>query len=69
MVDEVSKNPEKYIGKILSVEFNDLTKAQNNDYFALSHPRFIEFRDDKTESDNFERIKELRDMAKNLEGY
>lgn len=69
MVDEVSKNPEKYIGKILSVEFNDLTKAQGNDYFALSHPRFIEFRDDKNESDTFERICELRDMAKNLEGY
>lgn len=69
MVDEVSKNPEKYIGKILSVEFNDLTKAQNNDYYALSHPRFICFRDDKCESDTFERVVEMRDMAKNLEGY
>lgn len=69
MVDEVTKNPEKYIGKILSVEFNDLTKAQSNDYFALSHPVFICFRDDKNEADTFERICELRDMAKNLEGY
>ena len=65
-VDEVTKNPTAFIGKIISVEFNDLTKAQGNDYFALSHPRFIEFRNDKTDTDTFERICELRDMAKNI---
>lgn len=63
---EVTENPEKYIGKIVAVQFNDLTKAQDNDYYALSHPRFMCFRDDKTESDTFERVMELRDMAKNL---
>ena len=65
-VDEVTKNPTAFIGKILSVEFNDLTKAQDNDYYALSHPRFLCFRDDKTESDTYERVVEMRDMAKNI---
>lgn len=63
---EVTKNPEKYVGKIVAVQFNDLTKAQDNDYYALSHPAFICFRDDKTESDTFERVLQLRDMAKSL---
>lgn len=66
MVDEVTRNPEKYIGKVLSVQFNDLTKAEGNDYYALSHPAFICFRDDKDETDSLEKAFKLRDMAKNL---
>lgn len=63
---EVSKNPEKYIGKVLSVQFNDLTKAEGNDFYALSHPRFVEFRDDKNETDSLEKAFKLRDMARSL---
>ena len=63
---EVTKNPEKYIGKVLSVQFNDLTKAEGNDFYALSHPVFICFRDDKDETDTLEKAFKLRDMAKNL---
>lgn len=66
MVAEVTANPDKYIGKIMVVEFNDLSKAQNSDTYALMHPRFMNFRDDKTETDTLERITELRDMMKNL---
>jgi len=66
MCEEVTKNPDKYIGKIVAVQFNDLIKAEGHDYHALSHPRFQEFRDDKTDSDTFERIVQLRDMAKSL---
>ena len=66
MVAEVTKNPDKYIGKIMVVEFNDLSKAQNSDTYALMHPIFMNFRDDKTESDTLERVTELRDMMKNL---
>lgn len=69
MVDEVTKNPDKYIGKIMAVEFNDLSKAQGNEFYALSHPAFMCFRDDKDETDTFERICELRDMARNLCSY
>jgi len=54
---------EDLIGKIISVQFNDLIKRVTNDYHALSHPRFIELRDDKDESDTLERIIESRDMA------
>ena len=63
---EVTKNPEKYIGKVLSVQFNDLTKAEGNDFYALSHPRFVEWRNDKDETDSLEKAFKLRDMAKNL---
>ena len=66
MIDEVTKNPDKYIGKIVAVQFNDLMKAEGHEYYALSHPRFQEFRTDKLESDSFERVKQLRDMAKSL---
>ena len=67
MVDEVTKNPEKYIGKVLSVQFNDLTKAEGHEYYALSHPRFAEWRDhDKDCTDSLEKAIQLRDMARGL---
>lgn len=66
MVDEVTKNPQKYLNKVLSVQFNDLVKAEGHEYFALSHPRFVEWRDDKTETDTLEKALKLRDMAKTL---
>ena len=67
MIEEVTKNPDKYIGKIVAVQFNDLMKAEGHDYHALSHPRFQEFRiGEKDTSDTFERILELRDMARSL---
>lgn len=56
-------NRESWIGKIIEVEANDITKGVNATHYALSHPRFIEVRDDKTETDNLERIFELREMA------
>ena len=66
MVEEVTKNPEKYIGKVLSVQFNDLTKAEGHEFYALSHPRFAEWRDDKDETDSLEKAIQLRDMARGL---
>lgn len=66
MVDEVTKNPQKYLNKVLSVQFNDLVKAEGHEYFALSHPRFVEWRDDKDETDTLEKALKLRDMAKTL---
>ena len=66
MVEEVTKNPEKYIGKVLSVQFNDLTKAEGHEFYALSHPRFTEWRNDKDETDTLEKAIQLRDMARGL---
>ncbi len=65
MID-FTNSKEAYINKIISVEFNDLTKSENNDYYALMHPRFIEIRNDKTETDTLSKVIELRDMAKNI---
>lgn len=65
-LDLFTKNKDNLIGRIISVEFNDLVKSENNDYYALSHPRFVEIRDDKTETDDLEKVIQLRDMAKGL---
>ena len=47
----------------ISVKFNDLMKRETNDYNSLSHPRFIELRNDKDETDTLSRIMDNRDMA------
>jgi ATP-dependent DNA ligase len=60
-----SRRPE-LIGRIMTVQFNDLTKAQGNDFYALSHPRFIELRDDKDTTDTLETAFKLREMAMEL---
>lgn len=65
-LDEISANREAFLGSIIEVEFNDLTKATGNTYYALSHPRFIEIRHDKTETDTLEKAFQLREMAINL---
>ena len=66
MVDEVTKNESNYINKILTVKFNDLQKADDHDFYALSHPRFDCWRDDKDTTDTLETVLKLRDMAKGL---
>lgn len=65
-LDKISADREKYLGAIIEVEFNDLSKASNNNFWALSHPRFIEIRNDKSETDTLERAFELREMAMQL---
>lgn len=65
-LDCFTADKERYIGRILEVQFNDLTKGSNNDYYSLSHPRFIEWRSDKTETDSLEKAFKLREMAMQL---
>ena len=65
-LEEINNNRNKYIGKVFTIEFNDLTQGRGNAHYALSHPRFIEFRDDKDETDTLERCLEMKDMAMNL---
>lgn len=55
---------EEMIGTIMELEGNDLTKARGNDYYAISHPRFIEHRTDKDTTDDLERAKDSLEMAK-----
>jgi len=52
---EISGNRDYYIGKIMEIEGNNITKAQNSNTYAISHPRFIEFRFDKDSTDTIDR--------------
>lgn len=62
-LEQINSNREWYIGKIATVTCNDITKGRDNDYHALSHPRFSEVRNDKTETDTLERAVETKQMA------
>lgn len=62
-LEKISQNKDSYIGKIMTVQFNDITKSRDKDTWALSHPRFKEFRDDKDTTDTLERIAEMKQMA------
>lgn len=64
--NEIHANRDSMIGKIMEVQFNDLTRARGSDTWAFSHPRFIELRDDKDETDTLEKILSTREMAMNL---
>lgn len=68
-LDEVTNNKEKYLGKIIEVEFNDLSRASGSETYALSHPRFIEFRLDKSSTDKLEQIFKMREMAMDVSSY
>jgi ATP-dependent DNA ligase len=61
-LEDFNSRRDELIGKIFTIQFNDITKARDSDTYALSHPRFIEFRD-KTETDTLERILEMKKMA------
>lgn len=65
-LDYFTNHQNELLNKIMTVQFNDLTKAEGNDYYALSHPRFIEIRDDKDETDTLEKVLALREMAMEL---
>jgi DNA ligase 1 len=62
-LEQINNNRDWYIGKIIAVGCNDITKGRDNDYYALSHPRFDEVRTDKTETDTLERALEIKQMA------
>jgi len=66
MLEEINNNRNNYIGKVFTVQFNDITKARGSETYALSHPRFIEFRSDKDTTDTLERCLEMKEMAMNL---
>lgn len=62
-LEEINSNRGQYIGKIMTVSCNDITKARGSDHYALSHPRFKEFRDDRDDTDTLERAFEIKAMA------
>jgi len=66
MLEEINNNRSNYIGKVFTIQFNDITKSRGSETYALSHPRFIEFRNDKDTTDTLERCLEMKEMAMNL---
>ena len=52
------------IGSVIEIEGNDLTQGRGNTHYAVSHPRFIELRNDKKTTDDIERAKLMLESAK-----
>lgn len=66
LLKDFNSRRDELIGTIMTVQFNDVTKARNNDYWALSHPRFIELRPDRDDTDTIERVMQSKEMAMEL---
>ncbi len=67
-LEEMNANRDSYIGKVFTIQFNDITRARGSDTWALSHPRWIEVRNDKDETDTLEKVQELKLMAMAIKG-
>lgn len=65
-LEDFNSRRAEMIGKVITIRCNDITRGRANEHYALSHPRFIEVRDDKTDTDTLERALETKDMAKGL---
>ena len=66
-IEEIHANRESWLGRIIEVTANDLTKARDSDYYALSHPRFTVERQDKTSTDTLEQAIAALESAKTVE--
>lgn len=65
-LDDFTARWDEINNMIMTVTFNDLTKGRVHEHYALSHPRFVELRYDKTETDTLERILESVKSSKHL---
>lgn len=66
LLEELTTNKDKYIGKVMVVQCNGLQQAEGSGTWHLMHPRFVEFRDDKTETDTLGRAQQLLQMTWSL---
>lgn len=57
LCEDVWNNKDKYIDKILCVEYNEKVKNKTCDGYTLLHPVWIEIRTDKSEADKVKDIK------------
>lgn len=65
-LEEFHFNRKHYIGKVITVQFNDLSKARDSETYSLMHPRFIEVRYDKDTTNTLEEALEIKTMAMSL---
>lgn len=63
-LEYIANNQDKLLGTIITVIGTVLSKPNGSDTYALLHPRFKEFRTDKTEADDISRIIEISKMIK-----
>lgn len=65
----INSDRQSYIGKVITVKCNDISKSLQKEEYALSHPRFVEFRDDKDATDTLENAFLIRDSAFDLSNF
>ena len=61
LMKQINSNRDAYIGKVITVEFNDIIHQAGK--YTLNHPRFISFRDDKTDTDTLKRVLAMKHMT------
>jgi len=61
--DWFHENRDKVTGDVMTLLCNDITKGRNNDFHALSHPRYEKLRGKEKETDTLERALEQKQMA------
>jgi len=66
MLKKINNNRQEYLNQVFELMGNDLTKSVGTDVYAISHPRFSEFRTDKTETDDIQRCLDSVEMSKTL---
>jgi len=62
-LDDMDARREEITNAIMTLTCSDITQGRGNEHYALSHPRFVELRADKSTTDTLERILEAKQMA------
>jgi len=65
MMEELTKNKDKLVGKICEVECNEISQDREGNY-SLLHPRVKTVRDDKNEPNTFQECLDIRNSVLNL---
>ncbi|ASD50539.1 DNA ligase [Acidovorax phage ACP17] len=61
---DMHANRERFMDLVMTLEANDITRSRDNDFWALSHPRVIEVRTDKTTTDTLESAQDIFNNAR-----
>lgn len=64
LLADINSRREEVLNSIIELEGNDLTKGRENEHYAVSHPRFVDFRGDKNNTDDLDRALESLESAK-----
>jgi DNA ligase-1 len=59
-------NQEEYLNRIIEVKCNGVSKAKDKDCYAMLHPRFLKWRDDKGDANTLEEILTIESQKKGI---